>query len=90
MWVLRPAGTPSVAVWPMLRVGPGWSFCAGAKVTPPAGKWTQLTVAVPSPTAQCIGASASAKLAVDAICLQVYGNRAAAQGKKIYLSDVTW
>jgi hypothetical protein len=87
MWVERPAGTPPVGFRAMVRVGGGWTECRSAEVRPRANRWVRLGITVPG-SANCKGTGG--KLEVDAVGLEIddRGNRA--NGKSVYLDDVSW
>lgn len=86
MWVYRPSGTPSVAVVPMVREGPAWTFCPGGTVKPPANTWYQISLTV----GNCTGSATGTTPGVRAVGVQIDDLGGAANGKSVYLDQVSW
>jgi Fibronectin type III domain len=86
MWVYRPASTPSVAIRPMVREGPSWTFCPGTPVKPPANTWYEIGMALTN----CTGSSSATNLQIQDVGVQVEDKGGAANGKSFYLDDVSW
>jgi hypothetical protein len=86
MWVYRPASTPSVAIRPMVREGPSWTFCPGTPVKPPANTWYEISMALTN----CTGSSSATNLQIQDVGVQVEDKGGAANGKSFYLDDVSW
>jgi hypothetical protein len=88
MWVYRPAGTPPVGFQAIVRVGSEWAECRSLEVRPRANRWVQLRVTVPS-SANCTGVG-EPNLEVHGVGVEIDDRHGGANGKSVYLDDVSW
>jgi hypothetical protein len=88
MWVYRPSGTPPVGFQAMVRVGSEWTECRGPEVKPRANRWVRLSITVPS-SVHCKGPS-EPNVEVHGVGVEIDDKHNTADGKSVYLDDVSW